>query len=380
MKTKKLLLVFIIILYIFLLSSCTITDKMPSFFQPTSHDDNTIKIAVPVDLATAKTYTSFINGIEIIKDEINQTEKDINIEILIDDDKADFISAVDLAESYIDDPNIIAVVGHWYSDICTPLTNIYEKNGKVLLIPNSTSPNIVKSNSKYIFQNVPTDTYIGEDMCNYAKKNGSKNIVILYENSSYGEVMSASLEKYAESIGLNVIDKYSGIMNETNLKQLDQKWSLLNYDTVMVVSKFQDGFQIINQMKNTNANLEYICTDGFDFDFPIDYNNFDNVIVSSFYNPEINNPINNEFKRKYVEKYSKDPDSWAAMGYDNIKIITDAIINNNIRTSEELANYLSNSECIESIYGTINFKNDHKVSGRTIFNKKILDSKFVFVE
>ena len=176
MKTKKLLLVFIIILYIFLLSSCTITDKMPSFFQPTSHDDNTIKIAVPVDLATAKTYTSFINGIEIIKDEINQTEKDINIEILIDDDKADFISAVDLAESYIDDPNIIDVVGHWYSDICTPLTNIYEKNGKVLLIPNSTSPNIVKSNSKYIFQNVPTDTYIGEDMCNYAKKNGSKNI------------------------------------------------------------------------------------------------------------------------------------------------------------------------------------------------------------
>ena len=65
------------------------------------------------------------------------------------------------------------------------------------------------------------------------------------------------------------------------------------------------------------------------------------------------------------------------MYYDNVNIILDAILKHNVRSSDQLKDYLQNASEIDSmLYGKFHFE-DNKIVGLKSQMKKVENLKFI---
>jgi branched-chain amino acid transport system substrate-binding protein len=329
--------------------------------------DKTPVIAVPLPMGLTQS-ASFLNGIELAREDI--AAAGLNITVQADDDKGEFAEAVALAQSYIADDNVIGVVGHWYSDICVPVAELYKNGGKTLVVPTVSTPNLTAKPSRFIFRNIPNDEHVSVSMIEYAERIGAKTSVVYYEDSKYGFRMAAIVEEYAERAGISVLDKVSS-PPEREIPSLAVKWEVLGADVVFVVCNVEEGVTAINLLDGGGYAGTFICGDGVDADStPRLVSPNANVMVCTV--ADVNSEVDSfaEFKKRYGDKFGEPADVWAAQGYDCVMIIANAIANG-VTTSDELSYYLSEASDLGSVYGKTYFDDNHEIAGRGVYNKLI---------
>ena len=340
-----------------------------------------VVLAVPVPLRFAEENTGFIKGIELAREDIAAMELPVPLEVRIDDDKGDFAAAVELAQGYIGDPSVIGVVGHWYSDICMPVSSIYTMAGQTLIVPTVSIPSLTSPPSASLFRNIPADDQISRRMCDYALRQGTRRAVVYYENSMYGFEMSTWLEQYARSAGIDVVDRMRSPDLGQELVVLNRKWRALDYDTVFVVSNVEEGAAFINALRALGFEGAIICSDGMDSaSLGRHLNTADGeLVISSIFHSERPPEGIVTFQQRYNERFGTPPDVWAMQGYDCVMIVAQAVADHDVRTSDELSAYLSAADSLESIFGMLSFDDRHEITGKSVYLKRWTGSRFEYI-
>jgi branched-chain amino acid transport system substrate-binding protein len=366
MKAKLLLLMLAVCVFAVALSACKATeDAVP-----------TLAIAVP--LAYADANTMYLQGIELAKEDI--AARGIGLNVVVDDDKGEFSEAVVLAQKYIADPNVIGVVGHWYSDICVSVADLYKNGGKVLIVPTVSVPTLLSKNSNYVFRNVPSDSRISKVMADKAIADGATKALIYYEDSTYGFRMSTELESYIENKGFNIIDKVCA-PSIKKLPELLATWEAVGYDTVFVIANVTEGYEFIEYLDTHGFNGRFICSDGLDTSDVSDrLSGTPDLTVCSIFDDEVNPPAGiKEFGTRFADKYGEKPDWFAIIGYDCVMIAAEAV-NSGISTTDELNDYFQSATDLSSIFGITHFDETHEIVGKEIYLKSYANGKLNFVK
>lgn len=333
--------------------------------------DVTVKVAVPLEYA--KQNTAFLDGVQLAEADIKNLNSPVNIHVEIDDDKGSFATVIDLVQGYAKQPQVIGVVGHWYSDICSSVTDLYNRNHKTLLVPTVSITGLASKDKPYIFQNIPNDRQIGKVLCDYAQQQGVKSLVIYYEDSTYGFTMSAEVQKYCQQLGITVCDKLTGLTLKRDLPEAKRKWDAAGYDGVILISNVEEGATFINELRILGSKALILCSDGMDSEsLPKLLNdNSGELYVASIYNSESTLEGIKGFKERFKKQYNKEPDVWAFQGYDCVMTIAHAVAEHEVTTSEQLKDYLQTAKDIPSIFGKLSFTGDHEVEGKAIYLKKV---------
>jgi len=338
-------------------------------------------LAVPVPLEYAEKNTDYIRGIELAREDIAAMDMQPELIIQIDDDGGDFGRAVELAGKYINDSSVIGVVGHWYSGICVPISSVYSIGQKTLIVPTVSVPSLTSPSSEYVFRNIPADTQISKKMCDYAKSQNTEKAVIYYEDSVYGFEMSAELQRYAFSIGIDVVDRVSSAIIEDSLTLWERKWRAADYDTVFIVGNVEIGAGFINEVRGVGFSGSIICSDGMDSAALARYLSpgTSDITVSSITNSETPPQGIAQFVKRYMDRYGTSPDIWAIQGYDSAMIVAKAV-STGLKTTEELSEYLSTSDSLGSIFGPTSFDENHEIVGKSVYMKKWAGNKFEYID
>lgn len=377
---KKIMILCIVSL--FCLTGCGNSDLAKQREKNAGQGDSII-IGVPVPLAFARENTRFLNGIEMALEEIN--EKGVNgkkVKLEIVDDKGNFKTAVDIAQNFSENSQMVAVIGHWYSDICIPVSKIYEEAGMLTLVPTVSNPEVTEKGYKYVFQDIISDKKIARQMCTYAKSKGYKKVVIYYEESSYGENLAKALEEAAIVNDLKIVDRTSGLVTEEQFKKAQEKWNALEFDAVLIALNPPEGGIFITQLKNMNQNVGIISADGLDvnsFLKEMGQNAEDVVIVTTYYPAKTGAELI-RFTEKFKQKFNEEPDVWAIQGYESLKLITHAIEETNSYSPATLAAYLHKMEPYKTVSGEISFNKYGEIEGREIYTKIVVNGQFVYID
>ena len=341
-----------------------------------------VTLAVPVPLNPGKEYTQYIKGVELAVLEAAAMDLPVTLNIQIDYDRGDFSSAIELTLAYINDSSTIGVVGHWGSFICLPLANIYAAEQKTLIASIASAPSLTSKLSDYIFRNIPQDGQVSEKMCDYAKRQGLQKAVVYYEDSVYGFEMSAALEQYAQSIGIEIVDRTCSPHLERDLPELERKWRAFGYDTVFLISTLEEGVELINALRGLGFAGSIICSNGLDDEELIGYldSGAQDLVVASTFNSERPPEGLAQFAQRYTEHYGTVPDSWAIQGYDSVMIVVEAVAKHGVRTSDELSAYLRASDNLGGIFGATYFDERHEIAGKPIYLKKLTGSRFEYID
>jgi len=237
-------------------------------------------------------------------------------------DSADAERALSVADQFLADPTIIAVIGHATSGATLAAATIYNR-GLVAVSPTATSPGITDA-GPWIFRVAPSDAANSGALARFAIRELGTTAAILYANEPYGRGLRAGFERAFQAAGGALLEQYPYIEGETE----DFEAYLLgirraNPDLIFVAGLDAGAGMIIEQARALGIQAPIIGGDGL---LGLAGRNtvYDGTYVGLLYHPDAPGQAGREFVEAYRTAYGEPPDHFAALTYDAVMLVASA--------------------------------------------------------
>jgi branched-chain amino acid transport system substrate-binding protein len=177
-----------------------------------SMNQNALKIAVSVpigsDLNAAK---EILRGVAQSQQEFNTTDvmgdKKLIVEIANDDN--DSKVAKQLAQNFVDQPEVLGVIGHYASNVTLETAPIYDKGQLTLISPISSAVQL-SNRSRFVFRTVPSDYTAARSLADYmlSRLHHQKAVVYFNSKSDYSQSLKAEFSTAIALQGGQLVAEY----------------------------------------------------------------------------------------------------------------------------------------------------------------------------
>lgn len=191
--------------------------------------------------------------------------KNINskgLKVIIADDSNIKSEAIKRANYLVVQPDIIAVIGHYTSDMTVETVDIYDRNKLVAISPGSTTEELTRKPRKFFFRTAPTTSTEAESLVNQLLKVGQKKVAAFYNpNSPFSASLWEEFKKQFESKGgttFRISNYYDLSKNDFNaeaaIKEVEknEKTALLVIPDGQVTSSVENAMEMIKFNDNRN--------------------------------------------------------------------------------------------------------------------------------
>jgi branched-chain amino acid transport system substrate-binding protein len=347
----------------------------------------TIKLAMAAPLTGdyANFGLSDIEGMQLAVDEINAKGGVLGkkIELIRGDDKGDSKEAVSVAQKFVNDKDLVAVLGHFFSGCSLAAGPIYQKAGIPMLAVASTNPKVPLTGD-YVFRINVGDNYQGSQLAEwlYTKK-GKKSIAVVYDNNDYGKGVYDAFRGKLEQLGGKIVD------TETYVGGQDKDFSVIitkakqaKPEALVIAGYYSDAALLVTQAKRLGLDVMTVGSDSiYSDDFTkIGGKAVEGVYTVGYFHASDPRPKAQEFVRKYKEKYNKVPDAWAPYAYDAVYVIADAITRAGSVDRGKVRNALAQTKGFEGASGVTTFNENREPAGKDLIVLKVKDGSFVVAD
>ena len=135
---------------------------------------HTIAIAAPINnqsLNSLDTAQELLRGVAQVQDEVNRKRKtnDPGLKVLIANDFNDPAKGKDIAQTLVSKGDVLAVIGHFASDVTLKALPVYQQQNVVIISPGSTSEDLstAPNSNQVFFRTVPTTSVNGQALASY---------------------------------------------------------------------------------------------------------------------------------------------------------------------------------------------------------------------
>ena len=349
-------------------------------------EGDTIKIgAIGPLTGPASSYGQSVKeGADLYIEEINKAGgiDGKQIEIIFEDDAADPNPSIQAFNKLVDNDKVVAIFGPVTSGATAAVAPNATTKGIPLITPTGTAPNITKDGGEFVFRGCFIDSFQGEILAKYTKENlGKKTAAVLYNaGSDYSKGIAESFKKDFEASGGEVLEYLSYNDKETDYNAQLTRIKASNPDVLVLPDYYNVVGLIAKQARDKGITSQLLGGDGWESDelTTVDKDAVDGALyINHYYSGDQDENVKN-FVDGYKAKYNKEPDSFAALAYDSMKVLLKSIENAGSTDPVAIKDALNKIE-ISSVTGNIKFNEDRsavktasiiKVSGDT---KELVD-------
>lgn len=287
---------------------------------------------VTTNSGTAAAYgEAEVKGFELAVSEINAkggiNGKKVKLESM--DDKGDATEASNAYNKLAGDNNVLAVAGPTISATTAAVAPLADQSKLVTIAPAATSDSIETGN--YLFRTCFKDSYQGEVAARFAAENLKvKKVAVLYGTGDpYSSGVGEAFAKAAEKLGLEVADKESSSSaDDTEYSAQLQKIQASGAELLYAPYYYSvAGPYIIPQARSVGFEGYVMGPDGYDgLKLTGDKSQYNKTYYTTHYSADDNtNTKVQDFIKSYKSKNNAEPNTFAALGYDTIYMIKQAI-------------------------------------------------------
>lgn len=287
---------------------------------------------VTTNSGTAAAYgEAEVKGFELAVSEINAkggiNGKKVKLESM--DDKGDATEASNAYNKLAGDNNVLAVAGPTISATTAAVAPLADQSKLVTIAPAATSDSIETGN--YLFRTCFKDSYQGEVAARFAAENLKvKKVAVLYGTGDpYSSGVGEAFAKAAEKLGLEVVDKESSSSaDDTEYSAQLQKIQASGAELLYAPYYYSvAGPYIIPQARSVGFEGYVMGPDGYDgLKLTGDKSQYNKTYYTTHYSADDNtNTKVQDFIKSYKSKNNAEPNTFAALSYDTIYMIKQAI-------------------------------------------------------
>ncbi|QTA91642.1 ABC transporter substrate-binding protein [Desulfonema magnum] len=318
-----------------------------------------IGLSAPMTGQYAEAGRSFHEGAELAIEKINRAGgiDGHPIALIVGDSKGEPKIAKRVARRFTEDKRIIAEIGDFTSSCSLAAQPIYHRAGMIQLSPTSSHPSFAPG-SPYSFGIVGTQAGEGPFMARMAvERLVKKKLAVAYLNTDWGIVLKKFFVEKAKQLGAEIVAQEPYLEGTTDFSALTEKIRTSEPDLLFLASMVPDAAGICRQIQKSGWNdvilvgSRAMCTSEF---IKLGKDSSENVVSCTLFAPDDPRPEVQNFIKAYKTSYNLMPDWFAAIAYDTMNLLAEAIKQGGT-DRKAIHKVLSNIKEFSGITGKITF-------------------------
>lgn len=314
------------------------------------------------------------NGIQLALDEINASPawSGNRLQIEFQNDSGSGARASAIAQGFVNDPRIVAVVGHVNSGAMVSAAHVYDKH-LAAIATTATSPSLTGV-SPWTFRVIPSDSANGMTIARFANKLGRKRAAVLYENNAYGRGLADNFRRSfaGQLIAFDPIAEGA----DQDFDAFVSWYKREKPDLVFVASTDASGLSFLKEARRQHLDADLVGGDGWQTLAPNAL--AEGIYVGAPFTAQDPRPEVQTFVAAYRRKYNETPDGNAALAYDVTKLLAHAVERvggDRVKIRDYLAN-LADGE-FHGVTGKIRFRADGDPVDKGIVMTRVIHGAMV---
>ena len=331
-------------------------------FSMASAADLKIGVVSPITGATATFGQENANGIKLAYEKLKKGSGK-KFDLIIEDDKSEAIESTNATRKLLSVDKVSAMIGAPTSSLALASAPIVQAAKIPFITPTATNVKVTQVGD-YITRACFTDDFQGVVMAKFAiqtlkKKSG----LILIENTSdYSKGLAKAFGDEFKKLGgkMASTEELTYAAKDTDFQSLLRKVKRANPDFVFIPGYYVEVGLIMKQARALGITAPFLGGDGWDSPklFEIAGEAVKGSYFSNHFAPDDKSPVVQNFVKEYEKAYGSKPGSFAALGYDSLGILADAIKRAKSTKPSDIRDALVATKGYQGITGTITFDKD----------------------
>lgn len=233
-----------------------------------------------------------------------------------------------VATRFATDNKILAVVGHFNSSCSLAGKKIYKDNGIVALSPGSTNVSVCEG-SDWTFRNLYRDDFQGMFIARYIKNVLTKyeTVAVLFDNDDYGRGLRDAFTAEAKKIDLEVVASGAYDRENTDFSTQLTRIKAKKPDVIFISGLYEQAALIVKQARKLGIRSLFFGADGIDSpDFLKNAGiSADGTYLTTPFTFGAGGEDAAKVAAAFEAEFRVPPDTWAALTYDAMGMIAEAI-------------------------------------------------------
>jgi branched-chain amino acid transport system substrate-binding protein len=313
----------------------------------------TVSIGVAYPVAQWDGKSNYRQGLELAVQEINQRGGVLGkpLNLVIRDDGDDARAAMQIAETF-HQTGITAVVGHWSSDVCYYVEDIYEERGMIMLAPYANSRVLFELEYRNVFRMIADNSAYAVAMAEYARERGFRRMAIYYAEDTYGTDNAMAMEQELSKQKITVIDRITSI-SPASAAGIIRRWRAFGCDGLIIAAAFSEAAGTVKCIRDAGGDYPVFLTDGFDHTaFGEIMSGYTDNLYAIVYGTE---DMEEGFLKRCREAWGRDPTIYEVTGYEAVWLLADAINAAGTLESAGLSLWLKGLRDYPAVMGKISY-------------------------
>ncbi|HCX96714.1 MAG: ABC transporter substrate-binding protein [Spirochaetia bacterium] len=248
--------------------------------------------------------------------------------LIFEDDKGDPSEGAIVWNKLIQQDNVVAIVGTVMSKVSLVGAPISQAAGIPMISPTSTNEKVTLVGD-YIFRACFIDPFQGTVGANFAYNDlKARSAAAIFDlGNDYTKGLAENFKKQFEKLGGKIVAFEGHPTGTTDFKAQLTKILQGKPDVIYIPDYYNDVGLIAKQARELGFKGPLVGGDGWDSPelVKIGGTAVENGFFTNHYSSEDKRAIVQDFVKKYKAKFGAEPDALAALGYDAMYIMLDAI-------------------------------------------------------
>ncbi len=243
------------------------------------------------------------------------------VEIVFKDDRNDNAAAAQIARELMQDPKVIAVIGHTRSDPTLVAAKVYD-GGMPVISPRVTTPDLAGL-SQWVFQLVPSDSAYAAAVVRFAEARNARTAAVVFNNTARGR---STADQFRKQFSGEIVSLDPAVFPQPLPGDVEiyAQYHLQKASDIVFMAiggeRAQDYVRAAQQEGLRAAVIGWDVWAAITRDpaLPGDFYRLDPFDLSS------SRPETQRFVADFTQKYGAAPQPFAALGYDALRVIAQA--------------------------------------------------------
>ena len=325
------------------------------------------------------------NGLLMAADEINLAGgiDGRRIDVVLDDDGGSPEKAAMLTGRLIDQDKVVAIIAGGTSGNSRAAAPKAQSAKIPLISPSSTDPAVTQVGD-YIFRACFVDAFQGEVMARFAANSlKAKKAAILFDfNSPYGRGLTDYFELSFSKLGGQIVSKLSYTQGDVDFKGQLSTFQAAAPDVIYIPGYYGDVAVIAKQARMIGLTQPLLGADGWDAPelWQLAGDALNGSYITTHYSVDDPSPATARFVQEYKQRYGNLlPDSHAALAYDAMRVLADAIVRSRSTDPTLLRDALAATKGFAGVTGVISMDAERNAVKPAVV-LKLQDAKYIYQE
>lgn len=281
----------------------------------------------------------------------------------------------------LEEAGVLAIVGDVTSDATLEAAAAANALGVPLIVPAATRQDLTSIGPE-VFRVCYADPFPARVMSTFSLSIGATRAAVFSDPSSpYSAELAAEFTKDFEARGGKIVSKQTYTKGQTDFAAALDKIKEAQTDVVFLPGYFTEAAVIISQARTRGLDVPFLGTDGWEAEALLEKGGkaLDNSYITGHFAADDPAVVESPFVKDFRERHGRLPNSLAALGFDSVSLVADALARAEPKDRTALREALAATVGYRGVTGTVSYGSERTPSKPAVI-LRIDDGKFTYLQ